>query len=95
MANIRTSFRSGIFAALTLVVCGFALASPAFAADTCNGTLAQYSASIRQLQVYAAKADALADQNPLYIADVEYYASALAQAQRCAKLLGPIATVSR
>ncbi|HLH94059.1 MAG TPA: hypothetical protein VKW08_02985 [Xanthobacteraceae bacterium] len=91
MASIRTSFRSGIFVALTLVVCGFALASPARAADTCTGTVAQYNASIQQLQAYSAKANAMADRNPLYISDVEYYASALAQAQRCAKLLGPVA----
>jgi hypothetical protein len=91
MAKIRTS----IFASLTLVVCGFAFASSALAADTCTGTLAQYTASIRQLQTFAAKADAMADQNPIYIADVEYYASALAQAQRCVRQLGPVATVSR
>ena len=91
MANIRTSFRTGIFVALTLVVCGFALASPALATETCTGTVAQYSASIQQLQVYSAKANAMADQNPLYISDVEYYASALAQAQRCVRLLGPVA----
>ena len=90
-----TNIRASIFAGLTLVVCGFAFASPALAADTCTGTLAQYTASISQLQVFAAKADAMADQNPLYISDVEYYASALAQAQRCAKQLGPVATVSR
>jgi hypothetical protein len=95
MANIRNSFRTGLFGALTLVACGFALASPALAADTCTGTLAQYTASIRQLQTFSVKAEAAADQNPIYIADVEYYASALAQAQRCAKLLGPVATVSR
>ena len=91
MAHIRTSIT-----ALTVAVCGFALASPALATDTqCTGTLAQYSASIKQLQTFAAKADAMADQNPIYIADVEYYASALAQAQRCAKQLGPVNTVSR
>ena len=91
MANIRTSFRTAILGALTLAVCGFALASPALATETCTGTLAQYGDSIRQLQAYSAKANAMADQNPIYIADVEYYASALAQAQRCVRLLGPVA----
>jgi len=96
MARISSSYRTGLFAALTLAVCGFALASPALAAESqCTGTLAQYGATIKQLETFSAKAQALADQNPLYISDVEYYASALAQAQRCAKLLGPVATVSR
>ena len=98
MAKIRTTYRTSIFAALTLAACGFALAAPVQAAETatqCTGTLAQYDATIRQLEVFSAKAQAMADQNPLYISDVEYYASALAQAQHCAKNLGTVATVSR
>jgi hypothetical protein len=96
MANIRTTHRSGIVAALTLAICGIVLASPAQAASTqCTGTLAQYDATVKQLASFSAKAQALADQNPLYIADIEYYASALAQAERCVKSLGSVATVSR
>jgi hypothetical protein len=96
MAKIHTTHRTGIVAALTLAICGFALASPAQAASNqCAGTLAQYDATVKQLAAFSAKAQALADQNPLYIADVEYYASALAQAERCAKSLGSVATVSR
>jgi hypothetical protein len=96
MAKIRSPYRTGIFATLTLAICGVTLASPAQAAATqCTGTLAQYGATIKQLESFSAKAAALADQNPLYISDVEYYASALAQAQRCAKDLSTVATVSR
>jgi hypothetical protein len=96
MAKIRSTYRTGIFAALTLAICGISLASPAQAAATqCTGTLAQYGATIKQLEAFSAKAQSAADQNPLYISDVEYYASALAQAQRCAKDLGAVATVSR
>ena len=98
MAQIRTTYRSGMFAALTLAALGFGLSAPAQSAETgtpCSGTLAQYDATIRQLEVFSAKAQAMADQNPLYISDVEYYASALAQAQRCAKNLSTVATVSR
>jgi hypothetical protein len=96
MANKRTTHRTGLIAALTLAVCGIALASPAQAASgQCTATLAQYDATIKQLATFSAKAQALADQNPLYIADVEYYASALAQAERCANSLGGMATVSR
>jgi hypothetical protein len=95
MAKFRSLYRAGIFAALTLAICGITLSSPAQAAETCTGTLAQYGATIKQLETFSAKAQALADQNPIYISDVEYYASALAQAQRCAKNLGNVATVSR
>jgi hypothetical protein len=98
MAKIRSLYRTGLFAALTLAICGLGLSSPAQAAGTdtkCNGTLAQYGATIKQLETFSAKAQALADRNPLYISDVEYYASALAQAERCAKNLIPVATVSR
>ena len=94
MAKIRSTYRTGIFAALA--ICGLGLSSPAQAAATqCTGTLAQYGATIKQLETFSAKAQALADQNPLYIADVEYYASVLAEAQRCAKNLGAVATVAR
>ena len=96
MAKIRSTYRTGIFAALTLAMCGFGLSSPAQAdATQCTGTLAQYGATIKQLETFSAKAQALADRNPLLIADVEYYASALADAQRCAKNLSTMATVSR
>ena len=95
MAKIRIH-RIGFVAALTLAVCGISLSSAAQAASTqCTGTLAQYDATIRQLETFSAKAQSLADQNPLYISDVEYYASALAQAEHCAKALSPVATVSR
>jgi hypothetical protein len=96
MAKIRTMYRTGAFAALAFAVCG--LSSPAQAAGTpaqCTGTLAQYGATIKQLETFSAKAQALADQNPIYISDVEYYASVLAEAQRCAKNLSTMATVSR
>ncbi len=95
MANIRTH-RIGLVAALTLAIGGIGFASSAQAAATqCTGTLSQYDATIKQLATFSAKAQALADQNPLYISDVEYYASALAQAERCAKALSPVTTVSR
>jgi hypothetical protein len=94
MANIRSLYRTGIFATATLAICGLTLSS-AHASDTCTGALAQYSATIKQLEIFSAKAQAQADLNPLAIADFEYYASALAQAQRCAKNLGNMATVSR
>ena len=50
---------------------------------------------IKQIEAASAKAEAMADQNPIYISDVQYYASALASAERCYKSLTPVATVSR
>jgi hypothetical protein len=96
MAKIRTTHRIGIVASLTLAICGLGLSSPAQAAQAqCASTPAQYDATIKQLATFSARAQALADQNPLYISDVEYYASALAQAERCVKSLTPVTTVSR
>jgi hypothetical protein len=96
MAKIRSTHRIGILAALALALCSIGLSSPVQAAQAqCAGTLAQYDATIKQLETFSARAQALAKQNPLYISDVEYYASALAQAERCAKNLSPVATVSR
>jgi hypothetical protein len=90
-----TRTRSSFIAALTLVVCGFAL-SPAQSAETqCNGTPAQYSAAIRHFQASVAQAQAQADVNPIYISDVEYYASVLAQAEHCIRSLTPVASASR
>jgi hypothetical protein len=98
MTKIRTTYRTGVLAALILAIGVLGLSSPAQAGASntqCTATLAQYGATIKQLETFSAKAQALADQNPLYISDVEYYASVLADAQRCAKNLSTMATVSR
>jgi hypothetical protein len=95
MAKIRTGYGTSIIAALTFAMCGISLPSAAQAASQCTGTLAQYTANIKQLEGYAARVQALAQQNPLYESDVAYYTSVLADAERCAKTLGPITTVSR
>jgi hypothetical protein len=47
------------------------------------------------LEAEAAKARALADQNPLYESDVGYYASALRDARTCVKMLAPVVSASR
>jgi hypothetical protein len=79
---------------MTLLACGISL-SPAQPASQCIGTLAQLTATIKELEAFAARAQALAEQNPIYISDVEHYASVLAEAERCASSLTPLATVSR
>jgi len=92
MARIRMS----LVAALTLAVLTLAISSAAQGAGLqCAGTPEQYSAVIKQLEANAARAQALAEENPIYISDVEYYAAVLAEAHRCAAMLGPVATNSR
>lgn len=91
MARIRVS----LVAALALAA-GSAVSSAAPGANLqCTGTPAQYGAVIKQLEANAARAQALAEQNPIYISDVEYYAAVLAEARRCAAILGPVAANSR
>jgi len=90
-----TSIRMSLVAALALVVCGLALSPAQAAATQCTGTPAQYGAAIKHFQASMAQAQAQADLNPIYISDVEYYASVLAQAEHCFKSLAPITTVSR
>jgi hypothetical protein len=91
-----TRIRMSLVAALTLAACSLAVSSAAQgAALQCTGTPAQYGAVIKQLETNAAHAQALAEQNPIYISDVEYYAAVLAEAHRCAATLGPVATNSR
>jgi hypothetical protein len=90
MTRICTS----LIVALTVVV-SVGL-SPAHAAQAqCTATPAQYGAAIKQFQASMAHAQAQADVNPIYISDVEYYASVLAQAENCVRSLTPVTTVSR
>ena len=93
----RIGYHTSFIAALTIAAFAFAASSPAQAAGTtqCTGSAAQYEAAIHQIEASSAKAQAMADQNPIYISDVAYYESVLADAQRCHKQLAPIATVSR
>jgi hypothetical protein len=90
MATLRTS----IIAIAALLGSSIVL-SPAQGATQCSGTLAQWTATIKQLEADGAKAQAAADGNPIYISDAEYYASVLAEAERCAKSLAPLTTVAR
>jgi hypothetical protein len=91
----RTGFRLSIIAALTLVIGALGMSSAQAAGGQCTGTLAQYQAAIQQIQVLSAKANAAADQNPIYLSDVAYYDSAMADAQRCLKTLSSMTTASR
>jgi hypothetical protein len=97
MPHNRTGYRASIVALTALVLGLYDASGAAVAAETapCSNTLAQYDAAIKQLTTWSAKAQAMAAQNPIYESDVQYYAAALADAQRCLRNLSPITTVSR
>jgi hypothetical protein len=90
-----TGIRMSLVAALALVVCGLGLSPAQAAQPQCTGTPSQYSAAINHFQASMAQAQARADVNPIYISDVEYYASVLTQAEHCYRSLAPLTTVSR
>ena len=80
--------------AAALVLWAFIAVSSARAAE-CKHTLAQYSEALRVLETEAAQAQANADRNPLYVADVAYYDSVLRDARHCVKTLTPVTTAAR
>jgi hypothetical protein len=91
MARIRVS----LLAALILAACSAISSAAPGGSLQCTGTPAQYGAVIKQLEANAARAQALAERDPIYISDVEYYAAVLGEARRCAAMLRPVATNSR
>jgi len=88
-----TVFR--IIAAAVALTLGLAFIPGAAAATQCRHSAGEYAQVIRHFESEAAKARALADRNPLYESDVAYYASALADARACHRLLSPVTTASR
>jgi hypothetical protein len=90
MAKLRIAI------AAALMLCAFIPVSAAQARDNqCTHTLAQHTEALRILESEAAKAQALAQQNPLYEADVGYYTSVLRDARQCVKTLSPMVSASR
>jgi hypothetical protein len=84
-------------AAAALAFCAFLPLSAAAQGRevVCKYTPAQHAEALRMLEAQAAKARALADQNPLYESDVGYYDSALRDARACVKMLAPVVSASR
>ena len=83
----------GIAIATALMLCAV-IPAPAAALE-CKHTPAEYAEALRHLEVAAAKARTLAEQNPLYESDVAYYAAVLRDTRACAKLLAPVVSASR
>lgn len=82
--------------ATVLMLCAFIPVSAAQARDLkCTNTLAQYSDALPQIEVLLARANAKADENPLYISDVQYYASVVRDAKQCIANLSPVTTAAR
>jgi hypothetical protein len=89
MAKLRIAI------AAALVLFAFVPVSAAARDTTCTHTLAQYTEALRMLEAEAAKAQALAEQNPLYESDVAYYESVLKDARACVRTLKPLVAASR
>jgi hypothetical protein len=88
-----TMAKLGIAIATALMLCAFTSA-PA-AARECKHSPAEYAEALRNLEAAAAKARALAEQNPLYESDVAYYGAVLRDTRACAKMLAPVVSASR
>jgi hypothetical protein len=85
-----------IAAALALAVgMAFLPGAAAAAGLQCRNTADQYAQAIRHFESEAARARALAAQNPLYESDVAYLNSVLADARACYRTLSPVTTASR
>ncbi|HVY56341.1 MAG TPA: hypothetical protein VHA77_00655 [Xanthobacteraceae bacterium] len=61
----------------------------------CRYSLAEYGDYAKQLAVFAEKSRALAEQNPIYLSDVQYYAAELATTQDCIRSLTPFTAAAR
>jgi hypothetical protein len=61
----------------------------------CNQSLSRHVEALRILEDKAAQAQAMAQRNPLYEADVGYYTSVLRDARACVKTLTPVVSASR
>jgi hypothetical protein len=86
-------FRIAIAAALML--CAFIPVGAEARDLQCNQSLARHVEALRILEDKAAKAQALAQQNPLYEADVGYFNSVLRDARQCVKNLSSVVSASR
>jgi len=86
-------FRIAIAAALML--CAFVPVGAQARDLSCNQSLDRQIEALRMLEDKAAKAEAMAQQNPLYEADVGYYTSVLRDARACMKSLSKVVSVSR
>jgi hypothetical protein len=89
MTKIRTALASA------LMLCTFIPVSAQARELICTNTLAQYMDALPQFESAAARANARADVNPLYISDVQYYVSLVQDAKQCIANLTPMTTASR
>jgi hypothetical protein len=93
MTNLRISFAMAFV--LALGASALPNAANASASLRCTRTLAQYTEYARELEPFADRARAQADDNPLYESDAQYYAAELNDARQCIKNLSPAKTASR
>ena len=89
MAGIRIAI------AAVLMLCAFMPVAAEARDLQCNQSLARHVEALRIIEDKAAKAEAMAQVNPLYEADVGYYMSVLRDARQCVKNLTPVVSASR
>ena len=93
MNNLRTGF------AAALVACSFIFLPHGSLAQAgelaCTHSLAQYNEAIRQFEAEAAKANALAQRDPLYASDVAYYELGAERRAAVREELSPVVSASR
>ena len=89
MANMRIAI------AAALMLCAFIPVGAEARDLSCNQSLARHVEALRILEDKAAKAEAMAQQNPLYEADVGYYTSVVQDARQCVKILSTVVSASR
>jgi hypothetical protein len=82
--------------ATALMLCAFIPVSAAQAGDLkCSNSLIQYTEALPQIEGLAARANAKADENPLYISDAQFYAAVVRDAKQCIANLAPVTTAAR
>jgi len=91
------SFRRIAIALTILAAAGCAGATDAAAQSSLNGCpkAEQYGDMMKQLVVASERSRAMAEDNPLLLADVGYYDHALAATRRCAPTVAAITKPAR
>lgn len=92
-----TTFRVGFAMASAFIVSATAFADVAMAGTSsrCIYTLVQYTEYAKVLEPFTDHVRQVADDNPLYESDAQYYAAELGDVRQCIKNLTPAKSAAR
>ena len=93
MTTLRVSFV--IVSAVIISAMAFAEAATAGTSSRCIYTLAQYAEYAKVLEPFADHVRQVADDNPLYESDAQFYAAELGDVRTCIKTLTPAKNAAR